>query len=384
MFCKIIDLFFSPSWRMRTQCDCNEFNPPDIYACKTLWILKILRNFGNLVVHIDLRSINFRKWYPIFIENYIAEYCSKTLIKLSFGTMPNLLFKSISVPFTNLEIISLVADSRDLPLIQNFPNLQGISLHSIRTIAPLELNEHKAFDLKYLKVVVSDLYSRSQSDSHLQENYILELLRSHPNLINFKLHYTDIIFHTNIIFLQFAHDNLLKLETLHLIIPEFPNNNETFHFENVVDFTIRTDFKNLKHIPFTFGKLKRFSFRLKHSRFEPCILDFISKNKHLKILYVSTFAGFDYFDHELLSKTNIEELTIETQAIYWLNSEKFIEFLRENQSLRKLILKLRRGESKFLNDEIKAKIIKKTKLTFHEFITLVPGSNSKSKYGCAC
>lgn len=358
----------------------DEYNPPDIYAWETLRILRILRNFGNLISHIDLKFIDFGKWYPIYIENYIAEYCSKTLKKLTLNTLPNLLLKSISVPFTNLEMICLGDNSRDLPLKQNFPNLQGISLDSNRAIAPLELDEHKAFDLKYLKVVLSDIYSKSQSDTHLRENYILELLRSHPNLINLKLRYTDS--NSNIIFLQFARDNLLKLETLYLMLYKLPNNIETFHFENVVDFTIHTSFQNLKHIPFTFGKLKRFSFRLSH-RFEPCISDFISKNKHLKSLYVATISGYDYFYHELVSKTNIEELTIDIQSLWWINSDQFIKFLRENQSLRKITLKLLLGYSKYLNDEIKAKIIKKTKLTFYEYITLVPGSNSKSN-GCAC
>lgn len=368
---------------MHHNCKMDEYNPPDICAWKTLRTLKILRNFGNLISHIDLTPIDFRKWYPkwypIYIENYIAEYCSKTLTKLSLSTLPNLLFKPISVPFTNLEMIYLGSNSRYLALKQSFPNLQGISLYLTQTNTPLEVNQHKAFDLKYLEVYVSD--SQSQSETHLRENYILELLRSHPNLINLKMrHYMS---YSNMLFVQFAHDNLLKLETLYLIIPKLPNNNETFHFENVVDFTIRTSFENLKHIPFTFGKLKRFSFNL-NQRFEPCILDFISKNKHLKILYVAKFVGCDYFYHELVSKTNIEELTIETREVYWLHSDKFIKFLRENQSLRKLTLNLELGHSRYLRDEIKAKITKKTKLAYHELITLVPGSNSKSNYGCAC
>lgn len=255
----LIFLLFSSSWRMHHSLMCLDgYKPPDIHSWKTFWILKILRHFGNLISHIDLRFTNFRKWYPIHIENYIAEYCSKTLTKLTLVTLPNLLFKTISVPLPNLEMICLIressgANSRDLPLKQNFPNLQGISLNLTQEIVPLELNEHKAFDLIYLKVVVAFNKINSQSDNILRENYVLELLRSHPNLINLKLRYTD--FYSNIIFVQFAHDNLPKLETLYLIIPELPNNNEIFHFENVVDFTIRASFENLKHIPFTFGKL---------------------------------------------------------------------------------------------------------------------------------
>lgn len=329
-------------------------------------ILKFLRNFGQFISHIEYFDFEESKLY--LIEYYLAEYCSKTLTTLTLERVPKFLFKCIPVQFTKLEKIRLFHQSMynacDLPLIQSFPNLKSVSLYTDHSHYPSEPPEFPY--LKRLKVNVGGCMT--EFDSGRRENYVIQLLRSNQDLINLKIYSSHKDHHIK--FVRFASDYLLNLEILAVRAHSYWNNDETFHFEKVEDFSFNTFFECLKRIPFTFRKLERFRVVLNGKGMQPCISDFIVKNVDLKILHVNGINSNSSFDDlvSVLSKTNIEELILEDYEVERIPSDKFISFLRENQILKKVTLTVSwmYGNNHF-NDEVKAHICKKTKLTWKYF-----------------
>lgn len=110
---------------------------PDICVTHPLMAFKILRNFGHLIPNLH---VQFTLFYAVeknvgpmtmkYFENYLAQYCSESLVDLSFEYSCYTLFEGIEKPFTCLK--TLHADfctfGEQLHFNKLFPNLQNLKL----------------------------------------------------------------------------------------------------------------------------------------------------------------------------------------------------------------------------------------------------------------
>lgn len=69
--------------------------------------LRLLRCFGHLLAHLDIRCSSDSPTASYKLTRYANEYCSESLTKIEFGAMKNVkdAFQSLSKPFLTVEII---------------------------------------------------------------------------------------------------------------------------------------------------------------------------------------------------------------------------------------------------------------------------------------
>lgn len=312
-----------------------------------------------------------------YTEDYMARYCSKTLKKLMLVKHPKWLFKSIPVRFESLEYLSLVVHYTDpaislkeVPFYVSFPNISYLKIQTMVDGIQPDLKMRLPL-IKHLCLIVGKLDDRSGE--------IVELLRLNPQLEEFKLDCFSMSPEYNINLLHRVRDLLPKLKTLSvkkwIHLYESLYTDETFHFKNVVDFTLSLN-KNYGRIPFTFDKLKRFQVEFSGAQLK-YISDFIFTNEQLKAISLEKVWDINWSECiSILSNTTVEEISIKCDDASHISSEYILRFLREIRFLKKLKLFTYCYFQRNFNDEVRTKISKQTMLQIddipHYFITFTP------------
>lgn len=326
---------------------------PDIHVWTPSIILKLLRNFGHVIsnIYYSVHSESWDKFTP-HTENYMAEYCSKTLTQLELYRRPQFLFDAPHTQFGNVK--SLILHITSPPIIHEiqfiFPNMQYLSLNLFEN--------HSTLDITIGFPSLKNLEIRMHVKFDPKANEIVKLVQLSPQLE--KLLLWDLL-PLNFEFIQCIRDCLPKLKYFYLRFGKCTDNVETFHLENTVDFSINS-YRELKYIPFTFGKLERFHIQCKMT---PCIAEFIAKNKHLKKLHLEGNIYDSEYSLLDLRLSNIEDLTINVYLIHFITSDTILRFLRECRSLKRFTLIISRDYShlefeRYFSDAVKSKISKQT------------------------
>lgn len=332
-------------------------------------MLKLLRNFGHVISHIHLNIIAPPEFGPPFdhalevhIENYVAEYCSKSLRRFTFGDPPKFLFTENQTPFINVESIIFHGYIRlhEVQFNTIFPNLKHIELN----VSHLFWKGFVDIAMPSLKNVFIDARASNRNRVlGLQENDIKKLLKLNPQIEDLDLRivgFSDVI-------LQGFNENLPNLKRFSFGTSS-NYNVQRYHLDSVIDFTMHPFFKTL-NIPFTFSKLERFEYFCKGIRtIESCVFDFLAENKHLKSITLHGVSGrISELFHLDLVLTSIEELSIGIFPHTDFPSDLILNLFSESQSLRKLTLMVYESTFESLNDSVKSKIVKQER-AYGEFI----------------
>lgn len=169
---------------------------PDICVTHPLMAFKILRNFGQLIPNLHVQCYLFyaieKNLGPMTmktIENYLAEYCSDSLVDLSLEDSCYTLFEGMEKPFTFLKTlhIDLCVLGEQLPFNKLFPNLQNLKLGFNRYKNPAAIRSHFP-SLKNLWFYDGNDIT---SDSKFQKEDIDELLKLNPQLEKSALAFLD-------------------------------------------------------------------------------------------------------------------------------------------------------------------------------------------------
>lgn len=327
-------------------------------------ILKILRNFGHIVLDIFLKyeeEANYQ--FKCHIESYLALYCSNSLTNLKLIVRPAILFDR-SIQFINLKNIDIL-ESKSLtvgavPFEGCFPNLRSLKWDPSTQMLPITVVEVPSLD--HVNIMIGICISKCCCEK------IIQLLRLNPQLT--KLEFQLSCYKCNIELLPRVRDYLPKLEVLSLtgVGYECFVTNEIVHFENVVELKLNL-FRH-KIIPLTFGRLKSLCVR-DSSRTQSTVSDFIAKNEHLKILHIYHPTDTSSLTGMISVLSNrVEDLTI-TQY-YMPPSSVILSLLTKIQSLKKLSLVARHYSDSGFSDLVRAKISKQEKrgdflyVTFHQ------------------
>lgn len=206
--------------------------------------LKLLRNFGHLISDLQINFALFNVKICKRIENYLAEYCSKSLSFLSLRCNPFIeLFEDIETPFTNvysLEMESCCFLKSKIQFDEMFPRLRFLQLDSNRYETRSVVNTAIPF-LRSLAIL-----------RDLNEHDILESLKLNKQIEKLLL----IKYTPNLI--RSLNDCLPKLQCLCLRdLPEKFKYDffEPIQFDNLRDFAMGTR-SSLPCLPFTFNKLE--------------------------------------------------------------------------------------------------------------------------------
>lgn len=98
---------------------------PNICITNPAIILKLLRNFGNMLINITVNFRSFSVEGCVEIENYLAEYCSNSLELLSLSFNPSrIVFQGSSIPF--IRVIRLRVEINYTEDLRSFLNLNGM------------------------------------------------------------------------------------------------------------------------------------------------------------------------------------------------------------------------------------------------------------------
>ncbi|XP_055307736.1 uncharacterized protein LOC129572435 [Sitodiplosis mosellana] len=322
----------------------GSFVQPDVDVDDRGKALKLLRNFGHLVSHLFFSTYKGR-YEPVefvfLIENYLAEYCSKTLKHLELTHPPMILFKEIRNPFINIENIDLhgyQAPICEFPFSSVFPNLNLLQIWFScfsEEFTPICIPQ-----MKKLSLFGGRIHQRSELNvnraTNFEENEIKEMLRLNPQLEELKLNLYSI---KDIIFQDLSLPNLKRLSpTMHF--NSNIKNADRYHFENVIDFNL--PFHKITNIPFTFSQLERFEYScFEDKTIKPYVLEFISENKYLKsVILTNVWDGINSLFPILTELNHIEEVSVET-TLYEIPSSTWNlipELFSQIQSLKKFTL----------------------------------------------
>lgn len=158
----------------------QQLSEPDICVPDPLMTFKILRNFGHLIPNLHISFSLFdvldKKLKPFpnkYIESYLSEYCSETLVQLSLEMSRFEIFEDTQKPFTYLKTLHIEKCSfrdRSLTIDRLFPNLQTLKFgcNYYHTTA---IEAHFP-SLKYLWIHSNDL----------KEEKFREILKLNPQL----------------------------------------------------------------------------------------------------------------------------------------------------------------------------------------------------------
>ncbi|XP_055303232.1 uncharacterized protein LOC129568915 [Sitodiplosis mosellana] len=177
--------------------------PVDLYTCvandayfkltpNCIWLydrtaaLKFLRNFGHVIT--DLRITCFRTNDAYFTElhRYVFEYCSETLIDISFSYMNGCVFSSIEKSFPNIQSVNFNYGRMNENLCQInkwFPNVRHLNFGSF-----VKLDDRKCIQAHYqhLQSLTVERFN-SQNQIGFEETNVMEALRLNPNLQHLKV-----------------------------------------------------------------------------------------------------------------------------------------------------------------------------------------------------
>lgn len=159
----------------------QQLSEPDICVPDPLMTFKILRNFGHLIPNLHISFSLFhvldKKFKPFpnkYIESYLSEYCSETLVQLSLQMSEFDIFEDTQKPFTYLKTLHIEQccfRNRSLTINRLFPNLQTLKFGFNYYYQTTAIEAHFP-SLKYLWI----------SDDYLKGVEFQEVLKLNPQL----------------------------------------------------------------------------------------------------------------------------------------------------------------------------------------------------------
>lgn len=359
----------------------GKFNCPDIFISNKVTGLKILRNFGHLIVnaHFDLSS---PRRYSEMLSRYIVEYSSQSLVEMILQCANDYILQNTQKPFTNVK--SLHLDCCNFQYEYTFPNEQFPNLKSLKLADnyygnvpyPKPIRMHIGSALTDFAFHDSDLFDMNGIVRLLQLNpqlkklelcldfystdceYFFKILKEYcPNLKHFG--YCTNNEHTYFYFDDFEPIHFDKLETL--ILCDIENMNIPYISTNLQSLTIRTSAKNISSTAISI------------------FLGTISHLKSLKFELSNIIDLSNFFRIESLL-LNIEELNIGILNVD-IPSDSLIYFLTQNHSLKRFWLTTRLKYIRQFYDTIRSSDTQfKIRNNAMEFIITRATDHSSMKY----
>lgn len=370
---------------------------PDILIVRRVLSLKFLRNFGHLISNLHVQFLTYHldgvnvfanynyKLIIIFLE-YLCEYGSKSIIRLSLEQTHIPLLMNIKVPLTSVKVLRIQRCRMEgLYLINTlFPNLHTLNLGENYYVPNSTIQCHFP-TVKCL--AFNDDWYRFYTKAFERDD-IEQLLRLNPQLeelkltINHSFNSFDMCKDKKIFQCfpdYFPHLKHLELNNVGFRGFEIPSGICFDHIEHLS--LLSTDFCQVPY--FSVPKLKYLEVKdyQNFSRYS-------KTNEHLPTLKVIAFNNINVAD--FLKDNNllmhIEELSIIIGNILndytkVIPSECILRFLRENRSLKKILIE---GRPQVFNDILSALIISNSELKIRnkalEFLIERKSDRSLKKY----
>lgn len=294
--------------------------------------LKILRNFGHLIVNIhldyDLFALKTRNWR--IVEHYLAEYGSGSFIQMTFAHSRHF-FENIQKKFTKVKYLHIedCGFERELPFNRNFPNLQSLKLGSNYFRYPAAIRIH------FPALTSLALHDSSYGD----KNDVEELSKLNPQLEKLEL-FLRLEWYPQ--FISRIKEYCPNLQNLGLGSVGYPmcfcDGFQSTHFDKIEKFSLN-NIDDMR-IPFTFSRLQQLKIKSFEENIQSTdISNFIDKNQYvtsleLQLCNIVDLSHFFRINSLLL---NIEELRIEILEKD-IPSDSLMYFLTQNQSLKRFSL----------------------------------------------
>ncbi|XP_055303238.1 uncharacterized protein LOC129568921 [Sitodiplosis mosellana] len=242
--------------------------PVDLYTCYTtdecfkirahcIWVydrtaaLKFLRYFGHIITKLRITCFSIKNPYLAELHRYVFEYCSETLIQISFCYMIACAFFPIEKSFPNVESVSFrycMVDENLSQLNKWFPNVRRLTFGYF-----VKLDNRKCIE-KYFPHLQSLSIERfcPQNQFGFEEQNAMEALRLNPNLQHLKLKNFDTKF------LRKASEYMKRVESLEITIrrSDINHRGSSIRLEKVKRLVIHGDRDqhiDFSTLPFTFG-----------------------------------------------------------------------------------------------------------------------------------
>lgn len=305
-------------------------SPPGIFVVDCLSAFKLIRNFGHLIMdfHINLELFNGKSQR---IEQYLDEYCSKSLTQITIKESSNNIFQITPKPFQNVEFVWLenCFFGLELSIKDIFPNVRVLKLGRNYYLHPPIIRMHLP------RLTELFFHERNNYIYRFQESDIDMLLKLNPQLEKLVLCLSN------------QYDSKL-IQNIKINCPNLR------HFEL---YCCSSNLKDIKQRPIDFERIETFgiySYFVGFTRFfqikmHPFTADMIPSDYRYPIICnpqltsikfcMCTFGG-DI--HQIfINKSvllNIEDLSIIQQyhdsGDDVITSESIIRFLKQNRRLK--------------------------------------------------
>ncbi|XP_055303234.1 uncharacterized protein LOC129568917 [Sitodiplosis mosellana] len=222
--------------------------------------LKFLRHFGHAITKLKIACFSTDDTFFTQLHRYVHEYCSETLIEISFYYMIEFVLSSIEKPFPNVESVSFKCVKLNDNLWQLnrlFPNMRRLTLHAMDEVTnPMCIEEHFP-NLQSLTIENQFERLEDRALNGFKEANIMEALRLNPNVQHLNLKYFDTKF------LQKIGEYIQHVENLELSFGRWSSNHTipTIRLENVKRLEIRMEwdpYPGFPELPFTFDHVEEF------------------------------------------------------------------------------------------------------------------------------
>lgn len=312
-----------------------------------LFSLRFLRCFGHMVS--DLQIIyNYR--HLSMVDQYIYNYCSNSLNKISLDKAGEKVMEHLTKPFPKIEQVSLVdcdPDSSSFDLKMLFPQMEDLAMCSYN-----KFNTHFP-NLKRLEI--GELASCMVDVSDAREN-VARILSLNPQLRSLILIGGDFL---DITFVQSISEHLQNIERLNISSSDFFDaRNDTIHLKNLECLELDLGFSYYDDIkmPFSFEKLKTFSIWISDFYITTEFIKFIGQHRStLNKLCINTSSymqrPFEKLDKEMLAGTIDQLMDIDLGKCN-LSIQNVIDLLSICKMLKRLRFKLGWGTADDLLNNI--------------------------------
>lgn len=283
--------------------------------------LKLLRNFGDLISHINFCA---RKLSQAVISSNINEYCSESLQELRVHDSDGNIALDWKKPFQNLSKVHFDGGKF------SFENLNGM-LPSMSHLYVSSMYFSSSIvchfpNLKHIQFGVHSIYDKFfESNPQLQSIHVI-------GMNNFDV-------------LRVADEKLNNLEAIELSSFNFllfhnPNNeNAVVHLKNVKRFHITLGERVRAFIPLKFDQLEEIEY---DSVYEPITkewIEFVGKQQKLKILIINALLNLQCFQQLKLLIEKTPELEVIKINLSWIaNINEIAPIMVAKSKLKKVIL----------------------------------------------
>lgn len=311
----------------------NDIN--DTYFQNFEMISKILKYFGTLISHLEIGY----KWKAEYtmnigtkinsIHNLINLHCSETLVHFQIDNFYEVSLDNMTKPFKNVEKFTIRGrltemSSSSLTFDKLFPALREMYLPFLR----VENKNTLEINLPLLEHISIGTFAYSDP-SRFTEASVEHILKKNPQIRSVELSCSDQYF------LKIINENVPNLEMLELKHFSPSSVPIDVNFKNVTTLKIYSTwstkvpenviFENLVqlHIEGCFDCINRWAEEL------------LKTNKHLSRLYLDRGCiGSEVFETLKPATLNITEISLTFCAR--VDNESIIQFLRDNQNLKKI------------------------------------------------